>query len=62
MVANIEMVDQEKKEKVSVRQHFFIDSRNKIQLLYPNYLSNIDTLRAIENIADVCHIAQKDSN
>lgn len=53
MMANIERIDPKKKEKVNIWQHYFIDSRNKIQLLYPNYESNIDTLRAIENIASV---------
>jgi hypothetical protein len=30
MSANIERVDQKKKEKLNIQQHFFIDSRNKI--------------------------------
>lgn len=45
----------------TIDQYFFVDSRNKIQLLYPNYKKKIDVLRLIEYIAEQRKIRQMDN-
>lgn len=46
--------DEIKEDKIN--QYFFVDSRNEIQLLFPNTKQKVENLRRVEQINDICKI------
>lgn len=51
-----------KSQDDEVTHHFYLDSRNKIQLLYPNYQQALKLEKVKNMIAEKCNITQTDSN
>ena len=46
----------------NVDQYFFFDSRNKINLVYPNYEDKLDYIKIVELLAESSQILQPDYN
>ena len=49
----------EQDHKEEVEQYFFVDSRNRIQILWPNYDLKVERVKTIELISKQAGILQK---
>ena len=49
----------ENDQKVEQEQYYYIDSKNKINILYPNYDLKVERVKTMELISDQTSIKQK---
>lgn len=58
-----QVIEGEEKEKGNeIEQYFFVDSRNKIQILFPNYEDKAERVKTMEVISEKAHIKNKYQN
>lgn len=48
--------DEREEADQQIYQYFFVDSRNEIQLLFPNTKQKVEYLRRVEQINEICKI------
>ena len=46
----------------NIDQYYFFDSRNKINLVYPNYEDKLEYFKIVELLAESSQISQPDHN
>ena len=52
----------DKDELEDFSQYYFIDSRNKIQILYPNYDQKVERVKVVEMISNKFNIGYKNAS